>query len=228
MSSVWPQLISAAVVGIISPMAIMAAIALLASRHPVTNVLAFLVGWNLVLVALAVVTQLIFGGHRTAVDAGAKAAVSFVLGILLLVFGLRSLVGTQHPLKPSVEHPDQSKGPKWLAEIVDAGPLKSVGFGMLTIAISPGNVAVFLASIQALGGAGIDTTTRVLVTVVLLFVISLAILIPLGIYLAVPRRAHRVLGRLRSWLSEHDRILVAWVSLAFGAVLIVKAITELH
>ena len=49
MSSVWPQLISAAVVGIISPMAIMAAIALLASRRPITNVFAFLAGWNLVL-----------------------------------------------------------------------------------------------------------------------------------------------------------------------------------
>jgi hypothetical protein len=232
-SSVWPQMISAAIIGIISPVAIMAAIALLASRRPVANVLAFLVGWNLVLIALAVVCQLLFSGVHSATDAGAKAAVDFIIGVLLLAFGLRNLLGAKHPLTPAVAaakdaDPATATGPSWLTEIVKAGPLKSAGFGVITIAASPGNVAVFLAAGQALAGADISTGTRVIWTAILLVFISLAILIPLGIYVAMPRRADDLLGRLRAWLTTHDHELVGWVGLVFGVVLVIKGVAAIH
>ncbi len=132
-SSVIPQLVTAAVVGIISPVAIMGAIALLASRRAVADLLAFLVGWNVVLIVVAVVVQLLFADHREATSAGAKGAVDFILGILLLVFGLRGLVGAQHPLKEVVDRRAEkagTDGPAWLAKVTDAGPLQAFGFGM--------------------------------------------------------------------------------------------------
>ncbi len=83
---------------------------------------------------------------------------------------------------------------------------------------------MFLAAIQGLAGADVDSGARLIATVLLLLAISLAMLIPLAIYLLMPKRAEEVLARLRRWLTTNDRVLVAWVSLVFGAVMLIKAL----
>src|SRR5688572_23021504 len=52
-------------------------------------------------------------------------------------------------------------------------------------------------------------------------------LIPLGIYVVMPRRAAGILAALRAWLIAHQRKVVAWVLLVFGVLLIASALTVL-
>jgi hypothetical protein len=93
------QLVTAAIVGALSPVATMATIALLAGEHrPLGNAFAMLCGWTLLLIVLAGFILLLFGGSGPALSNSTKAAFNVVIGLLLLSFGSRNLIGARHPL----------------------------------------------------------------------------------------------------------------------------------
>lgn len=95
-------------------------------------------------------------------------------------------------------------------------PGKALGLGALLLLISPADLAVYLSALQGVIGADVGTGTIVPVIVALVIGIDLCILVPLGIYLAMPGRAARLLAALRTWLLDNERRLMAWVLIAFG------------
>jgi hypothetical protein len=225
-----PQLISAAVVGALSPIATMAAIAVLSSgRRPLLDALCLLLGWTIVLVVLAGGIRALLPDHGSAVSDATKAVLNVFVGILLLSFGLRNVIGARHPLAHVVEGREElrQKPPGWMAALDSLSPLKAVGIGAVLLLVSPADLAVYLSALQGVSGGELDAGERLLLVVLLVAAIDLCILIPVGIYVAMPRRAEGILKALRLWLIDHNRKATAWTLLVFGLFLLISGITAL-
>jgi Sap, sulfolipid-1-addressing protein len=222
------QLASAAVIGALSPVATMAAIAVLAGRrNPLVNALVLLGGWSLSLVVLAGLLRLLLSGNGDAVGTSAKAVLNLIIGLVLVSLGLRILLGARHPLEATAsgETPPSPAVPGWLRQLDNLSVVKAFGVGAVLLAISPADLATYLSAEQGL--AGKSATFSVVVTILLILAIDLCILIPIGIYVAMPGRAVHILDRARWWLIANQRTLTAWVSVGFGVLLIAVAIGHL-
>jgi hypothetical protein len=223
------QLISAAVVGALSPAAVLATITLLGSRRPLADTLMCLLGWTVVLIALAALLYGVFDGHAGTSGKSAKAAVGLVVGLLLLGIALRDLVGGQHPLAP--RGPDSPRppqaAPSWMRRLEQISPGQAFLIGMVLIAVSPADLAVFLSAVQALVGSNVDLTEKIATFVALIVCIDSCIVIPLVIYVAMPRRASRTLNAGKVWLIAHQRAVTGWSAAVFGVVFIVNSITSI-
>jgi hypothetical protein len=223
------QLTSAAVVGALSPAAVLAAITLLGSRQPLANTLMCLLGWTVVLMALAGLLYAVFDGHTGTSGKSAKATVGLIVGLLLLGVAVRDLVGGQHPLAPSA--PDSTRPPQtvraWMRRLEVINPGQSFLIGMVLIAVSPADLAVYLSAVQALTGSGLDRAGRLATFIALLVCIDLCIIIPLAMYVAMPRRAARMLSGGKVWLIAHQRAVTGWSAAVFGVILIVNSVTSI-
>jgi hypothetical protein len=223
------QLISAAVVGALSPAAVLAAITLLGSRRPLANTLLCLLGWTVVLVALAVLLYVVFDGHQGTSGKSAKAAVGLIVGLLLLGVALRDLVGGQHPLAPP--GPDSPRPPQaapgWMRRLEQISPWQAFLIGMVLIAVSPADLAVFLSAMQALVGSDLDVGEKIATFGALVVCIDSCIIVPLVIYVAMPGRAARLLSAGKVWLIAHQRAVTGWSAAVFGVVLLVNSITSI-
>lgn len=217
-----PQLLAAAVVGALSPVAALSTIMLLGSRRPVANTLACLAGWTIVLMALAGGLLALLSGHEGASGTSAKASVELVVGLMLLCVALRSLVGERHPLAEPTE-----QTPHWMTRLEHVGPAQALVIGMLLIAISPADLAAYFSALQALIGNDSDDATRVVIWVVLVLCIDSCILIPLGVYLAFPRRADALLATGKTWLIGHQRAVAGGSAGVFGVLLLGQGIVAL-
>lgn len=224
-----PQIVAAAVVGALSPVAALTTIMLLGSRRPVANTVACLIGWTLVLVLIAGGLLALLSGHEGASGESAKAAVELVVGLMLLCVALRNLIGAHHPLvDPNTGRPLRvSQAPAWMRRVEEMRPIQALVFGMVLIAISPADIAVYFSAVQALIGSDSDTATKAIVTVVLVLSIDLCILIPLGVYLALPRRADALLTTGKEWLISHQRAVAGGSAGIFGLLLLGQGIVAL-
>jgi len=228
LSQLVAQLVSAAVVGALSPVATMATIAVLAARnHPLRNAVGLLVGWSIVLMLLAAGLLALFGSDGAGLSDATKAVLNVVVGILLLSFGLRNLLGATHPLAAAAAgDPERhQEPPHWMRMLDRLTLIKAIGVGGVLLCVSPADLAVYVSALNGL--AGRPDTTKIVLTAVLVVAIDLCILIPLAIYVAMPRRAVRILSALRTWLIGHQLKLMAWVCAIFGVYLLVSGATHL-
>jgi uncharacterized membrane protein len=88
-----PQLLAAAVIGALSPVATLSTIMLLSSRRPVANVVACLIGWTVVLMALAAgLLQSPETPHWMQKLEHVRPAQALVIGMVLIAVGPADLV----------------------------------------------------------------------------------------------------------------------------------------
>lgn len=216
------QLVAAAVIGALSPVAALSTIMLLGSGRPVANTVACLIGWTVVLLLLAAGLLALLSGHEGASGKSAKASVELVVGLMLLCVALRTLIGERHPLAdPSPETPH------WMTKLEHVRPGQALLIGMLLIAVSPADLAAYFSALQALIGGESDGAARVVIWVVLVLCIDSCILIPLGVYLAFPRRADRLLATGKTWLVAHQRAVTGGSAAVFGVLLLGQGIAAL-
>lgn len=184
-------------------------------------------GWSTLLVALSLLMEAVLGSSGPALSADSKAVVNLILGLVMVSFGLRRLIGARHPLQPALTGGEQHpSAPKWMQAIDDLSFVKAFGFGFVLLAASPANIAVYLSSMQGLAGVGLGNG-RVALTIVLIFAIDLCILIPLAVYLAFPKRASTLLENGKQWLLRHQQALVSWVLSVFGLLLTISSVLQL-
>ena len=223
-----PQFVTAAVVGALSPVAIMATIAVLAAEHHrLPNALGLLLGWTLVLIAIAAVLLVLFKGAGSGLSDSTRAVLNLIVGILLLSFGLRNLLGARHPLAAAAEgEPERhTEPPTWMRSLDSLSFVKAVGVGGILLCVSPADLAVYMSALNGIAAKGAGV--RLILTAALLVAIDLCILIPIAIYVAIPDRATEVLETGRRWLIDHQLKLMAWVCTAFGILLVVSAVIHL-
>jgi hypothetical protein len=221
MTEAFGQILPFALVIALSPIPLVAVIAMLFSRRAVSNGLAFLFGWIVgvagglaLFTALASSTDLGSGGEASTTG----AAVRLVLGLLLLAGAVKKWRGRPHPGQ-------EVAMPSWMARIDMIGPARAFGVAVLFGGVNPKSLAMNLAAATVLAGAGLSRTELAVEIGLYTVVASASVAAAVGYRALTGGRGAATLERLRGWLVANDAAVMSVLLLVFGVTLVGDAIS---
>jgi len=207
-----------AVIVLVSPVNIVAAILLLFSKRPLANAACYLGGF--VAGLAAVVSALVAIAGAVQLSAGSdqsKGASSLLLALGVLLVGLAVRRFRKRP------GPDDTPSlPRWMDGIAGFGPGRSLAVGAGIGAGNPKNIAVALGTAVTVSSAGLPAGQQVVAVAVYVVVASLSVAAPLVTMLAMGDRAEAVLDGWREWLTRNNAAMMAVILLFLGVYLIGK------
>ncbi|HEY6530734.1 MAG TPA: GAP family protein [Acidimicrobiales bacterium] len=203
----------------ISPIPIIAVIAMLFSNRARVNGPAFLVGWVVGLSVVVTVTYLVADRLDVGTSDSATDGVSWLkLGLGLLLVSAAGRKWRNRP-RPDAEVPM----PTWMAKVDHLGPGAALGLGAL-LAANPKNLMLALAAGTTLAQVA-PTTAEAVVGLAAFVVIGSSIVAVAVIYdLVGGEKARARLDDARSWLILHNNAVMAVLFLVFGAVLVAEGL----
>ncbi len=211
-------LIIIAVAIALDPLPLVPFILLLTSKRGVQKGAAFLVGWLVSLSAIVVLTIVATGNtppeHGSA-PAWAALMAKLLIGVLLLIIGLRKWRTMSRPKRPKAP-------PKWQQGIDDM----SLWFAA---ALAP------ITQPWGLIAAGVTTVLEVQVgSVSSVLALVMFVLVASSSYIALqvgaavrPERAQRVATAMRAWIESHTDRAIAVGGTAIGAFLVASSTYQL-
>jgi len=221
MRQVIGEILPLAVVVMVSPINIIAAILLLFSPRPVPAAAAYLVGFaagvGAVLVAFDLVAEQVDWSSSDASRGG--ALLRLALGVWLLVAAVKKLRKRGATDGPP-ELPPRMRG------ISSMAPGRAATTGLAIGALNPKNLAMALASALAIGAAGLSGGESALVIAVYVVLASVGVAAPLVVTLALGDRSPPVLETWRDWLARNNDVVMAVLYFVFAAVLIGNGIRK--
>ena len=195
---------------------------LLRGAGGVLNGVAFVSGAILVRLSQGVVFGLTFGssdGDGADEKSGTiKATLLVVLGLLLLITAVKKILKEEDPDAPP---------PKWLTMVSSAGPLKALGFGMLSIAIAAKQWVFTLGAIGVIADAGVERNEGIALFLVFTILASVLLILPVLFRIVAPKRSAASLEQVGNWLQIHNGTIVIVVSTVFGIFFLFRGITAL-
>lgn len=207
-----------AIVVMLSPVNIIAAILLLFSPRPRPAAGAYLVGFlagvAVVLVALDLVAERVEW-----TDLGPEwfgAVLRLVLGAGLLVAAIGKLRAARTP--------DGSSLPPWMHGVTEMTPGKALSTGFLIGAGNPKNVAMAIGASVVIGSAALPTVQIAIAVLVYAVLASLGVAAPLVVAIATGERSTAILTEARDWLERHNAAVLGIMYLVFAAVLVTKGV----
>jgi hypothetical protein len=206
-----------------SPLVLTATFVVIRSDRPRTNGIAFLVGF-LLGTALACGVGLAIGEaavERLDSHDTVEAVVTLLLGVLLVLIGLRS---RQAPHPPEDE---SSRASAILTGLSHVGP--AAVFSMAGL-LGFGGPKRLLLTLLAMGSISEATYGDVGdLTLVLVYVVIATSLVwaPVGVVVVAGERAAVIIQRSQSWLTTHAAALRVWLAIGIGAALIADAVARL-
>jgi hypothetical protein len=220
------EILPFAVVVMLSPINVIAAILLLFSPRPRWAATAYLVGFAVGVGVVAVAFDAVASGldWGAGSDASRGAAVArVVLGAGLMVAGTRKVRARRGAAATSAGGPTL---PAWMDGITGFGPGKAAATGVAIGALNPKNVAMAVAASFAVGAADLTSGETVAVVVVYVVLASAGVAAPLATTLVLGDRARPVLASWRTWLEANNDVVMAVLYLLFGVVLVGKGIAQ--
>lgn len=150
---------------------------------------------------------------------------SYFLPILLLVLGaLLIWLAIRNWRKPGSESKDE---PRFFSIVDKITPLKAFGFGAMVSVVNFKNLALFLTALSVVVLSGLSFPQKIIIALLAVLVFCLSVIIPVAIYLLLPKHARDLLNAIKQSLSHHSRPIGIWAPLVFGLLFIIKGITEL-
>jgi hypothetical protein len=222
MSDAFGQMLPFALVIALSPIPIVAVIAMLFSQRATGNGIAFLAGWVVgVAGGLALFTAL----AGEALGAGDEPSTGvtvlrFVLGVALLALAVKKWRGRPRP-------GDEVAMPAWMSRIDAIAPARALGLAVLLGSVNPKNLAMNLAAAAVVVSVGVEGADRAVVIALYTAVASVPVALAVGYRLFAGERGAVVLDRLRGWLAANEATVMVVLLLVFGVKLIGDAITGL-
>ncbi|GAA3721899.1 GAP family protein [Gordonia hankookensis] len=216
MGSVLGDLLPLAVGVAISPIPIIGAILMLLGKHARTTSIGFAIGW-LAGIVIATTIFVLVGGAADDSESKTSAWIKLALGVLLLVEGIREWRAR------SGDH----STPKWMAAIDEMKPFTALGLGFALSAINPKNLMMCIAAGVTIGGAALSTGSNIVAVVVFSLLAATTVVIPVLAYQVAADRLRDPLDRLKVWLQENNKTVMATLILVIGIVLIGKGISGL-
>ncbi len=210
------EILAFAVIVMVSPINIVAAILLLFSKRPLLNATSYLVGF-LVGVA-AVLTGLTLLAGAISLDPGSDR--SRGAAILLLVLGAALIVVAVQKFRHRPGPDDEPSLPKWMDGIAGFGAGRSLAVGFGIGAGNPKNIAVALAAAVVISTSGIPGAQQAVVIAVYVVLACLGVAAPIVTVLALGDRSTAVLEGWRAWLNRNNAAMLAVIYLLLGVLLI--------
>ena len=212
-----------AVIVMVSPINIVAAILLLFSRRPVTNASWYLVGFVAGVAGVVTILITVADAIGLSSESDRSRAASWLLvalGAYLLVVALRKFRTRPGP-------DDEPELPKWMDGIAGFSPSRSLAVGAGIGAGNPKNIAVGLGAAVAVSSAGLSVTDQVVTVAIYVVLASLGVAAPIMTMLVLGDRAPAVLEDWKAWLTRNNAAMMAVIFLFFGVFLIGKNLAGL-
>lgn len=218
MNHVIVEILPLAIVVMISPVNIIAAILLLFSPRPLPAAGAYLVGFMaglaVVLVALDLVAERVDWTDTGPEWFGAVLRIVLGVGLFVVAIGkFRTARGSDDPELPA-----------WMNGVTGMPPGKALTTGFLIGAGNPKNVAMAVAASVAIGAALLPTEQIAGVVLVYVVLASLGVAAPLVVALVAGERSTAILGEARVWLERHNATVLGVMYLVFAIVLATKGV----
>jgi len=214
MSELLPGLILLAVGGSIAPPLLLLTILFLGSRRPLPNAGALALGYFATCAAIGVSGLILFGGAESILSMVGRV-ISVTVGALLIVLSLRSLLKAPDP---------DASPPGWMESIDFMSPPRAFGIGVALFPLQIKNLAIFVACLNLIVASSLSPEDSILALMLVLLVFAIPVLLLIGLYAAVPRRAATMLGSLQTWMRKNNRAITVVICLVFGAFFLVKGL----
>jgi threonine/homoserine/homoserine lactone efflux protein len=202
-----------------SPGSVVTMIVLLTMSSGLRRGIAFIAGWLLALLVLALLMVFVlqgqdFSSHHTTPSRAVSVA-ELVIGGVLLVGSWRIYRRPPHEKGP--ESP-----PKWLDRVDRTHWLLGVAVGALMLSYTLSLAAV--AEILKANVSAVDASTAAFVFAVASIVTIAA---PVAVVIAAPDRSARVLASWKAWLLANSRSIALIALMVVGALLIARGAHDL-
>jgi hypothetical protein len=214
MSDPLPGLIVLAIGGSVAPPLLLLTILFLGSRRPLPNASALALGYFTTCAVIGITGLILFGGAESTVTTVGRV-ISVTVGALLIVLGLRSLLGSPDP--------DASQ-PRWMKSIDSMSPPRAFGFGMALFPLQVKNLAIFVACLNLIIASSLSIQGSIAALMLVLVVFAIPVLVLIGLYAAVPQRASTMLGSLQTWMGNNNRTITVVICFVFGTFFLVRGL----
>jgi cytochrome c biogenesis protein CcdA len=215
-SALLTQIIPLALGAAVSPTALMGIILLLSiSKRPKLQGFGYYLG-AIILIIIVVVLGILLGAGITTATAKPNpilAGIDVLLGIFLLVFGVKRIFQAQKSPKSRFQGNDKPK-----SNLVSFIKGVSFGFGMFLINFS--TTIIVLEAGKEIGASSADLTGKILVVIILTLITLLVCEVPLLIYLLFPEKANNILSQVNRWMQRNGHYLMGAVLIVIGFYLI--------
>jgi len=207
--------------GLLAPGSMTLVILLLMSARGWRNGLGYVLGYISGYTVIG--TTVVVAGYRAAQTRGPEAG-PFVPVLLLVLGALLLWLGLRNWRKPASQ---THEPPRFFAIVDQITPPRAYAFGALVTVINFKNLALFFSAISVVLLSPLSLPEKLVITLMVVVVFCSAVLIPLLIYLAFPRRAAGLLNGIKDALERHSRPIGIWAPLIFGLLLIIRGWTLL-
>lgn len=194
LSQLMASLLVTALAIAVNPVPIIAAVTLLASDHGKRSAAVFLGSLIAIMLAVGVLTIFVLGKSSSSQDSTSKAMTA-----LQLLFGVVFLV--TFVVQWRNKQPDGDPG--WMKLMDRAGLIVGVVLGLALT-----NYALLTAGTTTIRKSGLSATNEAIALVFFVVLSVSTVIAPLVIYLVSPAWAADKLGRLKTWLTMHSRVIL--------------------
>lgn len=222
---------------VLSPLAIMALVAVLLSHNARANGVMFLIGWALAVLVALVVSYAVF----TALAVHERSAPPIWVPIVRILLALVLILGavfvyrrgrTEKERMASATTPSEvvaaaSQLPGWLHAVESFSPFRSLllGFGIFILNPVDASCAILAALELRLGGLPFGQTLAVAIGFAVLGILPIAV--PVVFTLVRGAAAQPMLDRTRTWIAGHTNVLNAALLLVIAVLQLQKGLSAL-
>ncbi len=215
-STLLTQIIPLALGAAVSPTALMGIILLLSiSKRPKLQGFGYYIG-AVILILMVILLGIILGAGVTSTSQKPNpllAEIDVLLGIFLLIFGIRRIFKTQKSPKKLFQGDN-----KQTSKILQFLEGVSFGFGMFLINFS--TTIIVLEAGKDIGASSVNLIGQLIVIAILTIITLLVCEVPLLVYILFPEKANNLLSNVNKWMQRNGHYLMGFVIMVIGIYLI--------
>lgn len=217
------QVLSYALFVAISPIPLIAVVAILAGPSGRRNGVAFLGGWFFGLLVAGAAFVVLLGEPSDATDDSTSNPLGWVLlalGALMLWLGIKQL-----RLRP--KDGEDPELPSWLAKVDGLNALHAAGLAVALSVANPKNLILLAGAAAATAETGASTEVRLEAMLVFALVALIGPAVPVAARLFSGDGAEPMLAKMRAWLTRNNALILAIICFVIAAKLIADGISAL-
>lgn len=209
------EILPAAIVVGLSPIAIIAVVLVLGSARARVNGPLFALGWVVGLTAIAAIGVIAFSGIDTTSSDKALAVdwLRIAIGVGLVVIAGKKWTGRPRPGEPV-------DTPGWMASLDSVGPRRALVLGLALGGVNPKNIAFGLAAAASIAEVGLDAGGTVVAIAVFVTLGSSAVLGAVVAHAVFGARADRPLAAVKEFMAANNAVIMMVLFLVFGVKVI--------
>ena len=220
---------------VMSPLAIMALVAVLVSKRARANGIAYLIGWSVALIAILAASFALFGllevrqyGQPPLWSAYVRLFIALLLIVGAVYVYRRGRDRTRQMAKAVTPGDVVAAAPQlpgWLRAVDRFTPARSLLLGFGIFALNPVDLSCAVLAMLDVRGAAVSPANAAVVIVAFAAVGILPIAAPVFYTLVRGAAADELLERVRLWIAGHTSALNAGLLVLIGAMQLQKALS---